>query len=98
MAVLYWQTALPNTILVQGETTLLMLPSTSTQKTIVITGCSTGFGRVTALHMARLGWRVFATVRKEIDQDSLRAEATSLGCHENLVPLLCDITNEEQVA
>ncbi len=40
------------------------------EKTIVITGCSSGFGRVTALELARRGWCVFATVRKEVDKES----------------------------
>lgn len=70
----------------------------SHQKTLVITGCSTGFGRTTALHMARLGWRVFATVRKETDQVALREEAERSACQECLIPTLCDITNAEQVA
>jgi NAD(P)-dependent dehydrogenase (short-subunit alcohol dehydrogenase family) len=66
-------------------------------KTIVITGCSTGFGRVTALHLARQGWRVFATVRKESDQDSLRAEASAQGVGERVTAILCDITEAEDV-
>jgi NAD(P)-dependent dehydrogenase (short-subunit alcohol dehydrogenase family) len=65
---------------------------------MVITGCSSGFGRVTALHMAKLGWHVFATVRKEADQESLLAEAATCGCQDHLTPLLCDITCSEQVA
>jgi len=60
-------------------------------KTILITGCSTGFGRVTAIHFAKLGWRVFATVRKESDRAGLARE------HGNILPLICDITNEAQV-
>src|SRR5579859_6842090 len=67
-------------------------------KSIVITGCSSGFGRVTALELARRGWRVFATVRNEEDRVSLSAEAGELGCQDHLVPLLCDITQAEQVA
>lgn len=67
-------------------------------KTIVITGCSSGFGRATALHMVKLGWQVFATVRKEADQESLLDEAARLGCKELLTPVLCDITREEDVA
>lgn len=68
------------------------------KKTIVITGCSSGFGRVSALALAKRGWHVFATVRKEADQADLVAEAATLGCKENLTPLLCDITRTEQVA
>lgn len=63
-------------------------------KTILITGCSSGFGRVTALHLARRGWRVFATVRKTADRDSLLAEASGLP----LDVLLCDVTDPAQVA
>jgi NAD(P)-dependent dehydrogenase (short-subunit alcohol dehydrogenase family) len=68
-----------------------------TQKTIVITGCSSGFGRVTALHLAQRGWRVFATVRKESDAASLLVEAMSKNAKDNLIPVLCDITDEAQV-
>ena len=68
------------------------------RKTIVITGCSSGFGHVTALHLARLGWQVFATVRKESDRQSLLDEASAQGGQERLTVLLCDITQAEQVA
>jgi len=33
-------------------------------KSILITGCSTGFGRLAAEHFARLGAKVFATMRE----------------------------------
>jgi NAD(P)-dependent dehydrogenase (short-subunit alcohol dehydrogenase family) len=65
--------------------------STPQPNSILITGCSTGFGRVTAIHFARLGWRVFATVRKDSDREALAKE------HGNILPLICDITNEAQV-
>jgi len=64
-------------------------------KTVVITGCSTGFGRVTALHLAREGWQVLATVRKESDADSLKVEAGSAAGR--LTPVLCDITQAADV-
>ena len=70
----------------------------SQQKTIVITGSSSGFGRVTALHMAKRGWQVFATVRKEADQESLLSEAATMHCKEQLTLFICDITSSEDVA
>ncbi|GAC1468700.1 MAG: SDR family oxidoreductase [Ktedonobacteraceae bacterium] len=66
-------------------------------KTIVVTGCSSGFGRTTALELAGRGWLVFATVRKEADRESLLAEAALRHCQENLRPLLCDITHDDEV-
>jgi NAD(P)-dependent dehydrogenase (short-subunit alcohol dehydrogenase family) len=74
------------------------MPISPDKKTIVITGCSSGFGRVTALHLAKHGWQVFATVRREEDQAGLLAEAKAAGCDEYLLPLICDITSAEQVA
>jgi NAD(P)-dependent dehydrogenase (short-subunit alcohol dehydrogenase family) len=68
-----------------------------TRKSIVITGCSSGFGRSTALELARHGWHVFGTVRKTADRDNLLQEAVEQQCQENITPLLCDITKPEEV-
>ena len=43
-------------------------------KTILITGCSSGIGYDAAHTLARRGWRVFATCRKEVDAERLRGE------------------------
>lgn len=67
------------------------------RKAILITGCSSGFGRVTAIELAKLNWHVFATVRKTSDQEDLLTEARKLRCENNITPLLCDITDTEQV-
>jgi NAD(P)-dependent dehydrogenase (short-subunit alcohol dehydrogenase family) len=61
-------------------------------KTILITGCSTGFGRATALYLAERGWRVVATVRQETHRAELSAQAAANGWPDRLLPILCDIT------
>jgi NAD(P)-dependent dehydrogenase (short-subunit alcohol dehydrogenase family) len=66
-------------------------------QTIVITGCSTGFGRVTAFYLAERGWRVLATVRQEAHRAELLAEAGSKGLDDRLIPVVCDITRADDV-
>ncbi len=61
-------------------------------KTVVVTGASTGIGRACALSMHALGWRVFAGVRKEKDAASLRGERS-----ERLIPLFLDVTDSKSV-
>ena len=41
---------------------------------ILITGASTGIGRTTAIHLATIGFHVFAGVRRETDGQSLEAD------------------------
>jgi NAD(P)-dependent dehydrogenase (short-subunit alcohol dehydrogenase family) len=55
------------------QTRMDIMKSQSTQgKVVLITGCSSGIGRATAVFLARQGCRVYATVRKEKDADALR--------------------------
>ncbi len=73
--------------------------------TILITGCSSGFGRVTALHFARLGWQVIATVRTPQAAEALGLEAAAqrgqsrdcAGCPPPRI-VIADITRPEDVA
>ncbi len=44
------------------------------QKSILITGCSTGIGYACAVGLKTRGWRVFATARKPEDLERLQAE------------------------
>jgi NAD(P)-dependent dehydrogenase (short-subunit alcohol dehydrogenase family) len=60
---------------------------------VVVTGSSTGIGRACALHLDRLGFKVFAGVRKEEDGEQLRAEAS-----ERFEPLLLDVTDPEHIS
>lgn len=45
-----------------------------TQRSILITGCSSGIGLDAARTLHKRGWRVFATCRQDADCDRLRAE------------------------
>ena len=60
---------------------------------VVVTGSSTGIGRSCALHLDRLGFKVFAGVRKEADGERLRGDAS-----EHLEPLILDVTESEDIS
>ena len=62
------------------------------QKTVVVTGVSTGIGWGAAKVLTHAGFRVFGSVRKEADGKRLQAE---LGA--NFIPLLFDVTDEAAV-
>lgn len=61
-------------------------------KSILITGASTGIGRACALHLDTLGFKVFAGVRNVKDRDALRKEAS-----ETLQPVILDVTKKETI-
>ncbi len=63
-----------------------------TKKSVVITGASTGIGRACALHMDKLGWRVFAGIRKQADGRSLQDAGS-----DRLTPLGLDVTDPRSV-
>lgn len=51
-----------------------MNPTPADERSILITGCSTGIGYHCAVAMKERGWQVFATVRNEVDQKKLQTE------------------------
>jgi NAD(P)-dependent dehydrogenase (short-subunit alcohol dehydrogenase family) len=61
-------------------------------KSVLVTGCSTGLGRSVALDLAARGWRVFAGIRKASDAKTLRKEATG-----ELTPLILDVAQLDSV-
>lgn len=67
-------------------------------KTFLVTGTSSGFGRIGALHYARLGAKVFATMRNlpRPDAETLRQEAAREGLDLHILEL--DVLSEEHVA
>lgn len=69
-----------------------------TGKSILITGASSGFGRLGAEHYARLGAKVFATMRNlpRPEADALRALAESDNLDITVIEI--DVTSDTQVA
>ncbi len=63
------------------------------QKTVVVTGASSGIGRATSLRLVKNGFRVFAGVRKKKDADSLEAAGGA-----DLIPIELDVTNADSIA
>ena len=60
------------------------------EKSVVITGASTGIGYATAAFLAARKWQVFAGVRKDEDAKRLR---DTLGAR--VTPLIMDVTKAE---
>lgn len=68
------------------------MKNTLNKKGILITGSSTGIGKACALHLDKLGFKVYAGVRKQADGDSLREEAS-----DKLAPIILDVTDAESI-
>lgn len=62
------------------------LASANVSRAVLITGCSSGIGRAAAAHLARNGWRVYATARRP---DTL-ADLAKAGC----ITLRLDVCDE----
>ncbi len=60
-------------------------------KTILITGCSSGIGRASALYFARKGWNVVATLRQP-------ETATDLAALPNLLVTRLDVQDQASIA
>jgi NAD(P)-dependent dehydrogenase (short-subunit alcohol dehydrogenase family) len=61
-------------------------------KAVLITGASTGIGQACALHLDRLGLRVYAGVRTEVQAQELRTCGAS-----RITPVILDVTDQAHV-
>lgn len=64
---------------------------------ILITGCSSGFGRLGAEHYARLGAKVFATMRNLPRAEATDLEALAKSENLDISVIEIDVTKEDQV-
>ncbi|MBD6615069.1 SDR family oxidoreductase [Komarekiella sp. 'clone 1'] len=62
------------------------------QRTVVVTGASTGIGEACALLLDKLGFSVFAGVRKDIDAQKLKQKAS-----QKLIPIFLDVTDADSI-
>ena len=62
------------------------------QRTVVVTGASTGIGRATVVELVSAGYQVFATVRREADAESLRQQFPEL-----VTPVIMDLLDEDSI-
>lgn len=62
-------------------------------RAVVVTGASSGIGRACALELDRAGYRVFASVRREKDAESLRQAAS-----DRFVPIFLDVADGASIA
>jgi NAD(P)-dependent dehydrogenase (short-subunit alcohol dehydrogenase family) len=62
-------------------------------KSVLITGSSTGIGRASALRLDKEGFQVFAGVRKSSDGDALKSASSG-----RLIPVILDVTESESIA
>lgn len=60
---------------------------------VLITGASSGIGQACALYLDKIGFDVFAGVRREADAERLRAQASA-----RLRPVFLDVTDTDSIA
>ena len=56
-------------------------------RSVLVTGSSTGIGKATALYLDKEGYKVYAGIRKESDRIKLKSESSNL-----LTPIMLDVT------
>lgn len=68
-----------------------MIQTDVSPRSALVTGASSGIGAATAHRLTTEGWRVFAVARRAERLESLAEQ-------EGIIPIICDVTDPEQVA
>jgi NAD(P)-dependent dehydrogenase (short-subunit alcohol dehydrogenase family) len=68
------------------------MPKNGENRSVLVTGSSSGIGRSTALHLDRRGFRVLAGVRKDSDADEIRLVAS-----DRLEPVHIDVSDPDSI-
>ncbi|EXF24464.1 oxidoreductase [Nesterenkonia sp. AN1] len=68
-----------------------MIDTDASTRSAMVTGASSGIGAATAHRLTTEGWRVFAVARRTEKLESLAEQ-------EGIIPIICDVTDPEQVA
>ncbi|MBO0596135.1 SDR family oxidoreductase [Nesterenkonia sp. E16_7] len=68
-----------------------MIDTDTSTRSAMVTGASSGIGAATAHRLTTEGWRVFAVARRAEKLESLAEQ-------EGIIPIICDVTDPEQVA
>ncbi len=67
-------------------------------RSVLITGTSSGFGLVTAVELARRGWRVFATMRNLGRRGPLEAALDKAGVRDHVDVSQLDVTDAASIS
>jgi NAD(P)-dependent dehydrogenase (short-subunit alcohol dehydrogenase family) len=76
------------------------MSTTSPSRAVLVTGCSTGIGRATALRFAEKGWTTYATARRvetlrELEQAGCRVLALDVCEEDSMVAAVKEVEREE---
>ncbi|KZT53931.1 short-chain dehydrogenase/reductase SDR [Calocera cornea HHB12733] len=72
-------------------------PAGSAPKVALITGASSGIGKVTALALAKAGWSVVLAARRRDELSEAAVQCQAHGGHAQVLALVCDIADEGEV-
>ncbi|WP_246168293.1 SDR family oxidoreductase [Paenibacillus antarcticus] len=74
-----------------------MIQNNNTGKIALITGCSSGFGLLTSVELAREGFMVVSGMRNPEDKEALMKASQIAGVESSIQVVAMDVRNEDQV-